>query len=206
METTLLSICLGVGLSAACGFRVFVPLLVMSIASLSGHLTLTPGFQWIGTYPALITFGVATAVEVAGYYIPWVDHALDTIATPAAVVAGTIVTASIVTGMSPLLKWSLAIIAGGGAAGLVQGATVVTRAASTATTGGLGNPLFATIELGAAAFASLLALAVPVLAVTILVLLFAIAGRKLFRIFRRSAQPQVKPGLPSIPIPGQRGV
>ena len=185
MEATILSICLGIGLSAASGFRVFVPLLVMSIASLAGHLTLAPGFQWIGTYPALLTFSVATAVEIAGYYIPWVDHALDTVATPAAIVAGTVVTASMVTGMSPLLKWCLAIIAGGGAAGLVQGATVVTRAASTATTGGLGNPLVATIELGAAIITSIAALLVPVLVVVLLVLAFALFGRKLYRLFRR---------------------
>src|SRR5580765_6236286 len=96
---TLTSIFLGIGLSAACGFRVFVPMLVMSVASLSGHLTLAPGFQWIATYPALITFSVATAVEIAGYYIPWLDHLLDTMATPAAVIAGTIITASMVSGM-----------------------------------------------------------------------------------------------------------
>src|SRR5947208_5493404 len=145
---TLLSICLGIGLSAACGFRVFVPLLVMSVASISGHLTLAHGFEWIGSYPALITFSVATFAEIAGYYIPWVDHLLDTIATPAAIIAGTIITASMVSGMSPFLKWTLAIIAGGGTAGLVQGTTVVARGLSTASTGGLANPLFATIELG----------------------------------------------------------
>src|ERR1043165_470437 len=98
---TALSICVGVGLSAACGFRVFVPLLIMSIASISGHLHLAQGFAWIGSYPALIAFGVATVLEIAGYYIPWLDHLLDTMATPAAIVAGTIVTASFVTGMSP---------------------------------------------------------------------------------------------------------
>src|SRR5438876_9605685 len=138
---TALSICVGIGLSAACGFRVFVPLLIMSIASLSGHLTLASQFQWIGTYPALIAFGVATALEIGGYYIPWLDHLLDTMATPAAIVAGTVVTAAIVTNTSPMLKWTLAIIAGGGAAGLVQGTTVLARGVSTATTGGLGNPL-----------------------------------------------------------------
>src|SRR5580765_746169 len=117
----ILSICLGIGLSAACGFRVFVPLLIMSIASLSGQLHLASGFAWIGTYPALISFAVATALEIAGYYIPWVGHLLDTLTTPAAIVAGTIATAAMVSGMSPMLKWTLAIIAGGGAAGLVQG-------------------------------------------------------------------------------------
>lgn len=194
MEETLLSICLGIGLSAACGFRVFVPLLVMSIASLSGHLSLAPGFQWIGTYPALLTFSVATAVEIAGYYIPWVDHALDTIATPAAIVAGTVITASMVTGMSPMLKWTLAIIAGGGVAGLVQGTTVVTRAASTATTGGLGNPLVATIELAGAVITSIAALLVPVLVVVVFALVFVIFGRKLYRTFRKRTTPsQVAP-------------
>src|SRR5947199_7997150 len=137
---TLLSICVGIGLSAACGFRVFVPLLVMSIAALSGHLTLAHGFEWIGSYPALVAFAVATCLEIAGYYIPWVDHLLDTIASPAAVVAGTIITASMVTNTSPFLKWTLAIIAGGGVAGLVQGTTVLARGVSTTTTGGLGNP------------------------------------------------------------------
>src|SRR3954468_22937556 len=139
---TALSICVGIGLSAACGFRVFVPLLVMSIASLSGHLSLAHGFGWIGTYPALVSFAVATCFEIGGYYIPWLDHLLDTLATPAAIVAGTVVTAAMVGKMDPMLKWTLAIIAGGGAAGIVQGTTVVARAASTVTTGGLGNPIF----------------------------------------------------------------
>src|SRR5258708_7284096 len=128
---TLLAICLGIGLSAACGFRVFVPLLVMSVASLSGHLTLAPGFRWIGTYPAVVTFSVATVVEIGGYYIPWVDHLLDTMATPAAIVAGTVITAAMVSNTSPMLKWTLAAIAGGVAAGLVQGTTVLARLFST---------------------------------------------------------------------------
>lgn len=176
---TVLAIMAGIGLSAACGFRVFVPMLVMSVASLSGHLTLAPGFQWIGTYPALITFSVATAVEIAGYYIPWVDHLLDTISTPAAVIAGTIITASMVSGMSPFMRWTLAIIAGGGTAGLVQGTTVVARGFSTASTGGLGNPLFATIELGGSLVTSVVAIVVPWLAVLLVAGLFVFVGRKI---------------------------
>ena len=184
VETTLLSICLGIGLSAACGFRLFVPLLVMSIASLSGHLALAPGFEWIASYPALVAFSVATAVEIAGYYIPWVDHLLDSIATPAAVVAGTVITASLVTGMSPFLKWTLAIIAGGGAAGLVQGTTVLARGFSTAATGGLGNPIFATAELAGATLTSIFALVAPVVLVALMIVLGLLFGRKLIRKFR----------------------
>jgi hypothetical protein len=123
LETTL-SLLVGIGLSAACGFRVFVPLLILSIAAFTGHVTLASSFAWIGTYPALVAFSVATCLEIAAYYVPWVDNLLDSIATPAAVVAGTMVTASLVTHLDPFLKWTLAVIAGGGMAGLVQGATV----------------------------------------------------------------------------------
>ncbi len=189
METAL-SILIGIGLSAACGFRVFVPLLAMSLASMSGHLGLAPGFTWIGSYPALIAFSVATCLEVAGYYIPWVDHLLDTLATPAAIVAGTIVTASVVTDMSPFLRWTLAVIAGGGAAGLVQGTTVVARGASTATTGGLGNPLVATVESAAAITTSVLVLVAPMVALIILAAAMVILSRKLVRKWRVAVQPK----------------
>jgi hypothetical protein len=178
---TVSSVCLGIGLSAACGFRVFVPMLVMSLAALSGHLHLSQGFAWIGTYPAMIAFSVATVLEVGGYFIPWLDHLLDTMATPAAIVAGAVVTAAMVTDMSPMLKWSLAIIAGGGAAGIVQGTTVAARGVSTATTGGVGNPLFATIELGSSVVVSVMTVLVPVFGV----ILLGLIGFALFRLYRR---------------------
>lgn len=178
---TLLSICVGIGLSAACGFRVFVPLLVMSVASLSGHLTLSHGFDWIGTYPALIAFSAATCLEISGYYIPWLDHLLDTIASPAAVVAGIVVTASAVTDLSPFLRWTLAVIAGGGTAGMVQGATVLARGASTVTTGGLGNPLVATLELAGATITSVMAIVMPFLAAVLVLGFLLVLGRKVWR-------------------------
>jgi len=190
---TLTSIFLGIGLSAACGFRVFVPMLFMSVASLSGHLALAPGFQWIGTYPALLAFGVATGLEIGGYYIPWLDHLLDTMATPAAIVAGTVVTASMVSKMDPMLKWSLAIIAGGGVAGVVQGTTVMARAASTASTGGLGNPILATVELGGSVAVTLMALLLPWLTVLLLALTIIFFGKKALQALRlipvRNSQP-----------------
>ena len=112
--TEFLSVALGIGLAAACGFRVFVPLLFVSIAAKAGKLTLVSSFQWMGTDAAMIAFSVATAIEIAAYYIPWLDNLLDTIATPAAVVAGAIISASVFTGMDPFLRWTLAVIAGGG--------------------------------------------------------------------------------------------
>src|ERR1051325_780225 len=164
-----LSFLVGVGLSAACGFRVFVPLLVVSIASHTGHLHLSSGFEWMGSAAGLIAFGTATVLEIAGYYIPWVDSLLDSLASPAAVIAGTLVTASMSTGMSPFLKWTLAVIAGGGIAGLVQSTTVVARGASSAGTGGLANPVLATVELGASLVSATLSIVVPALGGAIIV-------------------------------------
>lgn len=171
----LTGLCIGIGLSAACGFRVFVPMLAMSImgklGAEGGGIDLVAGWEWMGSWPAIIAFGTATAVEIAGYYIPWVDNALDSVATPAAVVAGTIVTASAVGDVSPLVKWSLAIIAGGGSAGVVQGATVITRGLSTATTAGVGNPVVSTAEAGASISLVFLTVAIPVLALIVVALI-----------------------------------
>ena len=153
---------IGVGLSAACGFRIFVPLLGMSIANLAGHLTLSPGFEWIGSWPALIAFGTATVLEIGAYCFPWIDNLLDLAATPAAIVAGTIVTASQVGDVSPLLKWSLAAVAGGGVCGVVQGGSAIVRATSSATTGGVGNLLVSAVELLASIAVTFLAIVLPI--------------------------------------------
>jgi hypothetical protein len=165
-----LSLCLGIGLAAACGFRVFVPLLGINVAALSGHLALAEGFEWLGTWPAFGCFLSATVLEITAYYVPWLDNLLDTIATPAAVVAGTIVTASVVTDMSPLMQWSLALIAGGGTAGIIQSTTVVARGTSTATTAGMGNFVLATGELVASIGTTLLAMLLPILCAAAVVL------------------------------------
>ena len=183
-----LSICLGLGLSAACGFRVFVPLLGISTATLAGHLDLASGFEWIGTWAAFACFLTATILEIAAYYIPWLDNLLDSIATPAAVVAGTIATASVVTDMSPLMQWTLAIIAGGGAAGVIQSATVLVRGASTASTGGVTNWLVATTELIASTCATLLAILLPILAVLLAAVIVLIA---IAIVMRRRSAPRV---------------
>jgi len=184
---TLLSVFIGLGLSAACGFRVFVPLLAISIASISGHLTLSSGFEWMGTFPALISFAVATALEIAGYYIPWVDHLLDLVAGPAAVIAGVIAMASSVAGLSPFMKWSLAIVAGGGIAATFQALTGMTRITSTSTTAGLLNPAVSTAEAAGATAFSAMAIIVPIVGMIVLVICLTLAywpGRAMLRRFR----------------------
>ena len=179
---TLLSILVGIGLSAACGFRIFVPLLVLSLATRAGEISLGSGFEWMGSTTALVAFGAATVLEILGYYVPWVDNMLDALATPTAIVAGVLVTASTVHDVSPFMRWTLAIVAGGGTAATFQGITATVRSLSTFTTGGLGNPLVATAEAGGSALLAVLAVVLPVLAViTIVTLLYLGVRRVLFR-------------------------
>ena len=168
---TWLGIAIGIGLSAACGFRVFVPLLMMNLASLTGHLRLSPGFEWIGSNYATIAFGTATLVEVLAYTIPWLDHILDLIASPAAIIAGTMATASMVMELSPFLKWTLALIAGGGAAAVVQGVTVLLRAKSSALTAGTGNVFVSSLELVGSIITAFLAMIAPIVCLALIALL-----------------------------------
>ena len=176
-----LSVALGVGLAAATGLRLFLPMLVASAAAYSGHLPLSENFAWLGTLPALILLGVAAVVEILAYYIPGVDNLLDTLATPAAFVAGTVIAAAVMTDLPPMVKWAAAIIAGGGVAGVTQSVTALVRAKSTIFTGGLGNPAVATAEFGGSLLVSLLALAAPVLTLAAVVLLLWLALRWLRR-------------------------
>ncbi len=175
-----LSVALGIGLAAATGFRLFVPLLVMSLAANSGFLPLSTGFEWLGTTSAVAMLAIAALAEILAFYVPAVDNLLDTIATPAAIVAGIVVSAAVMTDMPPMLKWTLAIIAGGGAAALTQGTTAAIRAHSTVLTAGFGNPFIATAELGGSLILSLLAIAFPVIAVAV-VALFCWAAYRLVR-------------------------
>ena len=129
---------------------------------------------------------VAAVAEVIAYYIPVIDNLLDSLATPAAFIAGTVVSAAVMTDVPPMVKWTAAVIAGGGIAGLTQGVTAILRAHSTAWTGGLGNSVIATAELGGALLVSFLALAAPVAAIALVILFLWLAIRWLHQLFRGS--------------------
>lgn len=184
-----LAIALGVGLAAATGFRVFLPMLIVSGAAYSGSLPLGESFAWLATPSALTMLAVAALVETVAYYVPGVDNLLDTLATPAAFIAGTVVSAAVMTDVSPLMKWTTAVIAGGGVAGLTQSMTALLRAKSTVLTGGIGNAALATAEVGGALVVSLLALAAPLAAVLVVGLLLWLAVRLLRKVSRRAGRP-----------------
>jgi hypothetical protein len=189
---TAVSIALGIGLAAAVGFRVFLPLLVASIAAWSGHLHLDANFAWLGSLTAMTMLAVAAVVEVLAYYVPAVDTLLDSITTPLALIAGTVVSAAVITDLPPLIKWSTAIIAGGGVAAITQGVTTLVRAKSTAFTAGLGNPVVSTIEMIAAVVIALLALIAPLVAIA-LVAAFCWFAMRLVRRFLRNGEAAKQP-------------
>jgi hypothetical protein len=183
---TLIAVLVGLGLAAAAGFRVFVPLLAVGLAARFADLPLSDGFAWMGSTPALVIFGAATVLEILAYYVPWIDNLLDSVATPAAVVAGAVLTAAVITDVDPVLRWTLAIVAGGGTATVFQGLTAGTRGISSATTGGLGNFVVATIEWLGSVVLSILAVVVPIVAVLLIFVILAWVGRRAAR--RRPAR------------------
>jgi hypothetical protein len=183
-----LSIALGVGLAAATGLRLFLPMLVVSVAAYSGHLPLSENFAWLATPAALVLLSVAALAEILAYYIPGLDNLLDTLATPAAFVAGTIIAAAVITDLPPMVKWAAAIIAGGGIAGLTQTTSAVLRAKSTMLTGTLGNPVIATAEVGGSLLVSLMALVAPLLTLVVIVVLLWL-GFRWFRQLSRRPRP-----------------
>jgi hypothetical protein len=190
---SLVGVGVGLGLAAAAGFRIFIPLLALGIGAASGKLPLAAGFEWVGSTPALIAFGTAAVLEVLGYFIPYVDHLLDVVATPAAVGAGMLATAALATELPPLLKWSAVIIGGGGLAGLVQGATALLRLKSTALTGGVGNPAVATFELFGSVTMIIVAVVLPLLAVGLGLFLVVAVFRRTGRLFFGRKAPTPNP-------------
>lgn len=174
----IIALAAGIALSASCGFRVFVPPLIVSIASMLGMVNLSPDLAWMGTWPAALAFGSASLIEVAAYYIPALDNLLDTISVPVATIAGTLLTAAVLgVDIPAAARWILAVVAGGGTALAVSSGTAAVRGASTVTTAGLANPLVSTGELAASAALSVLSIALPILALAIVVVLVVVLVR-----------------------------
>lgn len=183
-----ISIFVGIGLAAATGFRVFLPMFAVSLASYYHWIPANESFQWLASLPALITTGVATVVEILAYYIPYIDNILDSISIPLATIAGSVLFASQYMGLDGVSEWALALIAGGGTAATIASGFAGTRVVSTATTGGIGNHVVATTETAGASVMSIFALALPILAFIFaigLVVLVFIFGRKIWNKFRK---------------------
>ena len=167
-----MSFFLGLGLSVAAGFRVFMPLLAMSLAAHFGLVPLDESWQWVGSITAISVLSIAVIIEILAYYIPWIDNLLDSLAVPMAGIAGTLLMATAMTDLSPLLKWSLAIIAGGGAASTISATSATTRMASSVGTAGIANPIVSSIETITAFFLSAVSVLVPFFGFLMVLMIF----------------------------------
>ncbi len=186
------AVAIGIGLAASAGFRVFVPMLVAAIAAKTGILPLNESFMWLSSWPSIAILGTATIVEILAYYIPVVDNLLDTIATPLAVVAGTLLLTSVLPIDSELMKWITGAAVGGGSAAVVQSGSALTRLTSTKLTAGVGNPVVATVENVAAAGTSILSLVIPFFILAIFLLLIILIFTSLRRRMRKKRENRVK--------------
>jgi hypothetical protein len=180
---------LGVALSAASGFRIFVPLFVANLAAKFGLFSLAENMLWLGETPATIVLAVAVVFELAAYYVPVVDNLLDTIAGPAAVLAGTLLTTSFLQIDDPVIQWGLGLVAGGGVAGTIQAGTSLLRLGSTKFTGGIGNSFLSSFENIMSVLVSLFAVWIPVF-IGFIALYFVIwVWRKMYKRRQRNQNP-----------------
>lgn len=184
ISSILLSVCVGLGIAAATGFRIFLPMLIGNVASLMGWYHFSDSFAWMGSWTAFAILSSATVAEIVAYYVPFLDNLLDKIALPLAVGAGTLISTSYMSDdMATPLKWGLGLIAGGGAAGLIHSAMGMLRLGSSAGTAGTANPIVTTGENGAAATISILAFVIPVVIAIAVIILLVFVIKKMWRYF-----------------------
>jgi len=184
----LTAVAIGIGLAASAGFRVFVPMLVAAIAAKTGVLPLNESFQWLSSWTSIAILGTATLVEIMAYYIPVVDNLLDTISTPLAIGAGTLLLTSVLPIDNELMKWITGAAIGGGSAAVVQSGSALTRLTSTKLTAGIGNPVVATVENVAATGTSILSLVIPFFILALFLLITIIIFTGLRKRLRRSQE------------------
>ena len=190
----IISLFIGIGLATATGFRVFLPLFFVSLASYFNWIPLQDNWQWLGSMQALIALGIAMVFEILSYYIPFVDNIMDSIAIPLSAIAGTLLFSSQFAESNDIINWGLSIIAGGGTAATVSTALSGIRLASSASTAGVGNPLVSTVENTGATVMSVVAVFVPIIAIIMVIVLMY----WLFRFGKRIRQ-KIKPSSEHVP-------
>jgi len=176
------SLAMGIGLAACAGLRAWLPLLLAGLLARAGVLELGPSFRFIASNQALILFGVATVVEMLGDKIPAVDHTLDALSTFLRPAAGSLLAASVLWRVpDPLTAMALGVAVGAPTALVPHAAKSTLRAASTAFTGGIANPLLSLLEDLAALVVFVLTVVVPVLVALVIIVVAVLVVRRLSR-------------------------
>ena len=189
--TIIMATLMGISLAAASGFRVFLPPFLLSLAARFNVVwfldidLIGTQFEFFTSTLSIVVLGIATVAEFAAFYAPWIDNALDTIATPASIMAGVAMTAIVLEGNDPIIQWAIAIVAGGGVAATIQSATVATRGLRSTFTFGVGNSAVATGENVASVALTLIAILIPFLSALFVLLIVAL----LLRMKRKKKEP-----------------
>lgn len=183
------SLAMGIGLSASCGFRVFIPLLAAAIGVKTGFLPVNDTWLWLGSWPSLIILISACIFELLAYYIPFVDNILDAIAAPISIAAGAIIATSLMPlDDYPAMQWGLGILAGGSAAGTIHLGSGFVRLLSSKFTAGTGNFLVSTTENAAAVGGTISAFLLPIFtAIMVIFTIFLILWIAILRVSSKKA-------------------
>jgi len=190
LQTWIVPALLGLGLAAATGLRTFLPLLLLAIAArlqLFG-VDLNEQVGWLGSTAAVATLAVATVLELAADKVPVLDHALSAIGTITRPLAAMLAAGSVFAGVDPVIAAVAGIIIGAPTALAFHAAQSGTRVASTATTGGLANPVVSVVEDVLAFLTVAVALVFPLLVPVVLALLLWLIWR-LVKAVRRRMRP-----------------
>jgi uncharacterized membrane protein len=186
-----LGLLLGLGLSASTGLNTFLPLLLLSAAARFNVAGVELGtkFDWLTSDAAMITLIIACVVELIADKIPAVDHFLDSAGTIVRPVAGAVASASVLTGVDPMVAAVLGIIVGAPTSLGMHTLKAGTRVASSATTFGCANPVISIIEDVIAFALSVLSIFLPIVVPFALAALVWMLWRLMVRIRRGAAAP-----------------
>lgn len=163
------AVALGIGLAATAGLRAWLPLLLVGVLSRLGVLELGESFRFLSSWPALVLFGVATVAEIVADKVPAVDHALDVVSTVVRPAAGALLAASALYQVQdPLIALVIGLVVGAPVALGPHAAKSALRAASSATTAGIANPIVSFVEDGLAIGLFIAVVLLPILSVGVL--------------------------------------
>jgi hypothetical protein len=182
MTEVFTSLLTSAGLGLGAGINAYATLLVFGLLSrwrpgmFDGELA-----QFFSSTPILIVLGVLYALEFVADKVPAVDHVWDVIHTFIRPAAGALVALGAVSQDLPKGAIITASVIAGGAALSSHAVKASLRAASTATTAGVANPLLSIVEDVFAFANALVAILLPwlvlVMAVLLAITVFGVANR-----------------------------
>jgi hypothetical protein len=185
---------LAFGLAAVAGIRAWLPLLLTGLLARFGLVHVGESFAFVSSTPALVLFGVATVVEIAGDKIPAIDHTLDMAGTFVRPAAGALLAAAAMYQIeSPLYACVLGLVIGAPTALVPHATKAAARAASSTFTAGLANPLLSFAEDGLAIGMFILAIVLPVLLVIACAIGFGLAVYVIRARAKRLPKPALAP-------------